>query len=106
MEDYIFFSYGHDECKEYVKKIKDIFEEEGFKVFLDEEILREGEDWEYKLEKAIENSDKVVFFITPYSARRPDGYCLNELAHALWCNKEIIPVMLKFERPPLSIIRL
>ncbi len=106
MDGNLFFSYGHDECREYVKKIKEIFKKEGFEVFLDEEILREGEDWEYKLEKAIEKSDKVVFFITPYSARRPDGYCLNELSYALQCKKEIIPVIFKFEKPPLSINRL
>ncbi len=61
MERDIFFSYGHDECRECVKKIKKIVEKEGFKVFLDEEILREGEDWEYKLEKAIEKSDFIYF---------------------------------------------
>ncbi len=106
MDDKIFFSYGHDNCQKYISKIKEYLEEAGFKVFLDTEILRAGKDWEYKLERAIEESKKVVFFITPHSARRPDGYCLNELALALSCKKEIIPVMLVYERPPLSIARL
>ena len=43
--------------------------------------------------------------MTPYSARRPDGYCLNELAMALFYKKDILPVMLKFCIPPLSIAR-
>ena len=36
----------------------------------------------------------VVFLMTPHSARRPDGYCLNELAFALSRRIPIVPVML------------
>jgi hypothetical protein len=102
----IFFSYGHDEYKEFVLKVKDYLEKEGFDVFVDNDKLHEGKDWEHTLEKGIYEYEKVVFFITPYSARRPDGYCLNELAFALYLQKDIIPVMLEHHTPPLSIIRL
>jgi hypothetical protein len=36
----------------------------------------------------------VVLTMTPHSVRRPDGYCLNELAKALERQKTIIPVLL------------
>ena len=73
---------------------------------MDEEQLRLGVDWEITLEKMIEKSDMMLFFITPYSARRPDGYCLNELGRYIIDNKPIIPIMLKYFIPPLSICRL
>ena len=47
---------------------------------IDEENLEIGNNWSYKLEVAISNAKYMLFFVTPYSARRPDGYCLNELA--------------------------
>ena len=43
--------------------------------------------------------------MTPHSVRRPDGYCLNELAYALDLRLDILPVMLVWTTPPLSIYR-
>lgn len=103
--DTIFFSYGHDEHKDFIVKIKDYLCRNGFKVFFDQDKLRAGDDWEHKLEVAISNHQNFIFFITPYSARRPDGYCLNEIAMALAHKKAIIPIMIDYEIPPLSIIR-
>lgn len=101
----IFFSYGHDNHKDFILKIKDYLTKNGFNVFVDSDKLRAGNDWEYQLEVAIDNHSKFLFFITPHSARRPDGYCLNEIAMALYKNKKIIPIMIDFEIPPLSIVR-
>jgi tetratricopeptide (TPR) repeat protein len=101
----IFFSYGHDEYKEFVLKVKDYLENEGFDVFVDSDKLRSGDDWEYKLEQEIIDYDKVLFFITPHAARRPDGYCLNEIAMALAHNKKVFPIMIKNHILPLSLIR-
>jgi len=101
----IFFSYGHDEYKEFVLKVKDYLEKEGFDVFVDSDKLHSGDDWEYKLEQGIVEREKVIFFITPHAARRPDGYCLNEIAMALAHGKKIYPVMVRNHILPLSLIR-
>lgn len=101
----IFFSYGHDEHKDFIIKMKDYLNKNGFTVFFDSDKLRAGDDWEHKLEVAIDTHQKFIFFITPHSARRPDGYCLNEIALALVCKKNIIPIMIDKEIPPLSIVR-
>jgi hypothetical protein len=106
MDKKIFFSYGHDEYKDFVLKIQKYLEqEEGFQVFVDSDKLRMGDDWEYKLEKAIEENSKMVFFITKHAARRPDGYCLNKISMALAHNKKVFPVMLEEHILPLSLIR-
>ena len=101
----IFFSYGHDEYKDFVLKVKAYLEKEGFEVFVDSDKLRSGDDWEYELEQGIKQRDKVVFFITPHAARRPDGYCLNEIAMAMALGKKIYPVMVRNHIVPLSLIR-
>ncbi len=105
-----FISYGRDpnnpQHLELIEKIKKDLEKSGFKVLIDKENLRAGIDWEIKLESMVSESDWMLFFITPYSARRPDGYCLNELALALNYQKSIAPVMVDYIVPPLSICRI
>lgn len=105
----IFISYGRDRENpdhiELVKRFKVSLENEGFKVFIDEENLKIGNNWSYKLEVAISNAKYMLFFVTPYSARRPNGYCLNELAYALSSNVQVLPIMIKKETLPLSINR-
>lgn len=102
----IFFSYGHDEYSRLVVRLKKDLEKNGYEIWLDSDELKAKHDWEMKLEDAINNSEQILFFITPHSSRRPDGYCLNELSFALYNNKPIIPAMIKFTQPPLSICRL
>ena len=106
----IFISYGRDEQNPHhvqlVKQVKSDLEQEGYTVLMDIERLKVGDDWQHKLESDIAISDWILFFITPYSARRPDGYCLNELSYALYKQKTIMPIMLDFIEPPLSICRI
>ena len=106
----IFISYGRDqenpEDVELVRRVKRDLEEEGFEVLMDEEQLRSADVWDEKLENMILNSDWILYFITPYSARRPEGYCLNELAMSLAYKKPVAPVMVRYEVPPLSICRI
>jgi len=106
----IFISYGRDEANpqdvDLIRQIKKDLEEKSFNISMDEEQLKTGGDWEIKLENMIKESDWMLFFITPYSARRPDGYCLNELSMSINYGKPIVPIMINYEVPPLSICRL
>jgi len=103
----IFFSYGHDKYSHLVKKIKeDLQLRYNLYIWFDSEELKAQYDWEHTIENAISESQKIIYFITKYSARRPDGYCLNELAFSIVNKKEIIPIMLEYITPPLSICRL
>lgn len=106
----IFISYGrdkdHPEHVLLVQKIKSDLEQNGFTAFMDIDRLETSKDWEIQLETDIEACDFALFCATPYSARRPDGYCLNELSYALYKRKTIIPIMLDQIMLPLSICRL
>lgn len=102
----IFISYGHDEHIELVRRIKRDLEANGHKVWLDEEKIMVHHDWEIAIEKAVDGSEWVVAFLSPYSVRRPDGVCLDELSFARYRGKKIAPVMVQFVQPPLSISRI
>ncbi|RLA75802.1 MAG: hypothetical protein DRG30_04215, partial [Epsilonproteobacteria bacterium] len=103
--DKLFFSYGHDDYAKFVIKIKEYLEGEGYEVFFDSDKLHTGIVWDHRLEVAIGESRWVLFFVTPHSARRPDGYCLNEISMALEKKKTILPIMIKHNSLPLSIHR-
>ena len=108
----IFVSYGHDEFSDFIIKLSDILKQKGWQVFIDTNEIREGRQWENCLENGLrwanEAGDKGTFLLimTPYSVRRPDGYCLNEIAYAIDLGLKILPVMAMQVTPPLSIYRL
>ena len=90
----LFLSYGRDTFVDEVRTLKSALEARGHQVWFDEEQLGIGLDWEGRIERGLEWCDRVVLTMTPHSVRRPDGYCLNELAKALELQKTIIPLLL------------
>ena len=103
----LFLSYGHDELIQEVAALRDALRARGHEVWFDDERLRTG-DWEHRIENGLIECDRVVLTMTPHSVRRPDGYCLNEIAKALELRKPIIPVLLVDvpEGAPTSICRI
>ncbi|MDH3508291.1 MAG: tetratricopeptide repeat protein [Gammaproteobacteria bacterium] len=111
----IFLSYGHDSADD-ARTLKEDLEARGHTVWMDLERLKPGADWESHIEEGLRQCDQVLLLMTPAAVRRrnpadpesTDGYCLNEIAKALQCRKEIIPIMLVLveEGPPTSICRL
>lgn len=108
----IFISYGHDEHASLAVRLRDDLRTRGHDVWFDAERLRPGHDWEAFIENGLEHlaADKansaVLLLLTPHSVRRPDGYCLNEIARALGRGLRIIPLMVVESEPPLSICRI
>jgi tetratricopeptide (TPR) repeat protein len=108
----IFISYGRDEQVSLARRLKDDLLGRGHEVWFDEEQIKEGGDWERYIEEglnfcaALAGEGRVVLLMTPHSVRRPDGYCLNEIAAAINRKMPIIPVMVVWCEPPLSICRI
>jgi WD40 repeat protein len=108
----IFLSYGRDEFAAVAQKVHDDLVDRGHEVWFDINKLKEGGDWEQYIEDGLQwaakepTTGRIVFIMTPHSVRRPDGYCLNEIALGLSKNVSIVPVMLVWSEPPLSIYRL
>jgi tetratricopeptide (TPR) repeat protein len=107
----IFLSYGHDRYASFAERLKRDLKGLGHDVWFDAERLKPGVDWERYVEQGLAWAAEpgaagcVVLLMTPHSVRRPDGYCLNELARATSKKIPIIPVMLAACEPPLSIAR-
>ena len=108
----VFLSYGHDEHTSLARRLHDDLNVRGHQVWFDEERLSPGHDWESHIERGLKwlaedkASSAVVLLLTPHSVRRPDGYCLNEVARALGRGLRVIPVMVVDSEPPLSICRI
>jgi len=107
----IFLSYGHDEHAALAWQLKDDLTAEGHEVWFDE-LIRTGDDWERHLEAglawvAAESGDgRFLLLMTPHAVRRPDGYCLNEIAKAISLALKIVPIMVVWCDVPLSICRI
>ncbi len=104
----LFLSYGRKDYVEEVVALRDALRARGHEVWFDEEQLGTGLDWEQRIEQGLVWCDRMMLVMTPHSVRRPDGYCLNEIAKALELRKLIIPVLL-VEVPqgaPTSICRI
>jgi hypothetical protein len=108
----IFVSYGHDEHAAIAERLKVDLQKRGHHVWFDIERLRPGADWESYIEEglnwasSVPTLGRVVLLMTPHAVRRPDGYCLNEIARALRRRLTIVPIMLVWCEPPLSICRI
>jgi hypothetical protein len=108
----VFLSYGRDEYAAAAQRIHQLLTALGHEVWFDRERLTPGADWEQLIEQGIDwvaevpDIGRVVLVMTPHAVRRPGGYCLNELAHALNRRLAVMPVMLVSVEPPLSISRL
>lgn len=106
----IFISYGHDEYIAFARQLAIAFKERNYEVWFDENYLKGGVLWEEYIEKGLQwvaqdENGRMILVMTPHSVRRPDGYCLNELAYALDLHLPVLPIMLVWTTPPLSIYR-
>ena len=108
----IFISYGHDEHASLALRLRDDLEDRGHLAWLDEGRLLPGYDREQDIDEGLHwvadarPDAAVLLLMRPYSVRRPDGYCLNEIARAVSLGLRIIPVMGADCEPPLSICRI
>lgn len=108
----IFVSYGHDEHAAFAQQIKKDLAKRGHEVWFDEDRLKPGFDWERHIEEGLNWAAErqargcIVLLMTPHSVRRPDGYCLNEIARAVSLRLDVVPIMAIWCEPPLSISRI
>src|SRR6185369_5006299 len=93
-------------------RLKHDLEKRDHQVWFDLERLRVGVDWEAYIEEGLEwvseipNEGLFLLLMTPHSVRRPDGFSHNELNRAISRQIPVIPVMVSWCEPPLSICRI
>lgn len=98
----VFISYRRSGGEYTAKIIKDRLEDLGYRVFFDVESLRSG-NFNTKLYSVIEECTDFLLILSPDSMERTaneDDWLRLEIRHALECNVNIVPVMLRgFEFP-------
>jgi hypothetical protein len=70
------------EDKQKVRMYHTWLTEAGFDVWMDEENLEAGQDWDYEISVAIRNSDAILIFLSSKSVSK-EGYVQKEIARAL-----------------------
>lgn len=84
----IFLSYAHkvdgnpDHTADLVDAIKQKLEQAGHEAWIDKQQLNPGKDWREGITQGIDESDRVLSFLSPRSVRDP-GVCLDEIGIAM-----------------------
>lgn len=102
MKYQIFISYRREGGDVLAGRLCERFTRIGYRVFYDIESLRSG-DFNTKLLEVIEECEDVLLVLPPGGLDRcvnEDDWVRQEIAHALKCKKNIVPVMMRnFEFP-------
>ncbi|OQS07898.1 hypothetical protein THRCLA_00113, partial [Thraustotheca clavata] len=112
LEHMIFDIDGHDHYQAFAMGLKTELHARGHDVWVDHEQLTPGCDWETDISngldgvKEAQENGRVLLLMTPHGLRRPDGYCLNEIARAVTLRQQIFPVFVCTCEPPQSISNL
>lgn len=105
----VFISYGRDQYAHFAENLKNYLIKYNCDVWFDRDRIMEGGDWEQCIEDGLnwvaEAGDNGIFLfiVTPHSVRRPEGFCLKEMAKAISKRIMIVPVMVIYSELPLSI---
>ena len=89
----VFISYSRKDSAAFADELVLGLEDRGFAPFLDRHDIKPGELWDARLGALIEQSDTVVFVISPESVK--SERCVWEVNKALELSKRLLPVVYK-----------
>src|SRR5262245_27202531 len=89
----VFISYSRKDSAEFADELVAGLEYGGFAPFLDRHDIVAGEDWEARLGGLIEQSDTVVFVVSPEAVK--SERCVWEVDRTIELSKRLLPVIFK-----------
>src|SRR6516225_9168984 len=89
----VFISYSRKDSAEFADELVAGLEYGGFAPFLDRHDIAAGEDWEARLGGLIEQSDTVVFVVSPEAVK--SDRCVWEVDRTIELSKRLLPVIFK-----------
>lgn len=92
MNSHVFISYKHEE-QDFVEMLIRQLQAAGFKVWVDTEQLRAGENWREAINYAIKEAFALILVISPEA--KASQYVTYEWAYAQGAGVKVIPVLLK-----------
>lgn len=100
----IFFSYSRADGSDFALRLALDLKKEGFNVWIDQQDIRAGSEWDLEIEKALETCDCLLFVETEKSVI--SNNVLDEVYYALEQKKKVIPVILQDSKTPFRLQRL
>ena len=100
----IFFSYSRADASDFALKLAVDLQQEGFNVWIDQQDIRAGTEWDLEIEKALETCDCLLFIESEKSVTSTN--VLDEVYYAMDEKKMVIPVIYKDSKTPFRIKRL
>lgn len=100
----IFFSYSRQDGSEFSLKLALDLKKRGFNVWIDQQDIRAGTEWDLEVEKALETCDCLLFVETAKSV--VSNNVLDEVYYALGQNKKVIPLIVVDSKTPFRIQRI
>src|SRR5262245_16690044 len=89
----VFISYSRKDSTAFVDELVLGLEDRGFEPILDRHDIKPGEPWEERLGGLIEQSDTVVFVVSPEAVK--SERCEREIDKTLALSKRLLPVIYK-----------
>ena len=100
----IFFSYSRSDASAFAQRLAVDLKKHGFDVWIDQEDIRAGSEWDLEIEKALETCDCLLFIETEKSVT--SNNVLDEVYYALEQRKKVIPVIVVDSKTPFRLQRL
>ncbi|MFT3948309.1 MAG: toll/interleukin-1 receptor domain-containing protein [Agriterribacter sp.] len=100
----IFFSYSRQDGSAFSLKLALDLKKRGFNVWIDQQDIRAGTEWDLEIEKALETCDCLLFVETAKSV--VSNNVLDEVYYALGQNKKVIPLIVVDSKTPFRIQRI
>lgn len=100
----LFFSYSRQDGSAFALRLAVDFKKQGYDVWIDQEDIRAGMEWDTEIEKALESCDCLLFLETPKSV--VSVTCLDEVHYALEHDKKVIPLIFVDSKTPFRLDRL
>src|SRR6187402_3810432 len=97
----IFFSYSRVDGSAFALKLAVDLKKKGFDVWIDQEDIRAGLDWDTEIENALESCDCLLFLETEKSVVSKN--VLDEVYYAIDQNKKVIPVIYVDSKTPYRL---
>jgi hypothetical protein len=100
----IFFSYSRLDGSRYALRLATDLKKKGYDVWIDQEDIRAGKEWDAEIEKGLENCDCLLFLATEKSVASTN--VLDEVYYALEQRKKVIPLIFVNAKIPFRLNRL
>jgi len=100
----VFFSYSRIDGAQFALRLALDLKKVQFDIWIDQEDIRAGSDWDLEIEKALETCD-VLLFIETASSVKSDNV-LDEVYYALGQRKKVIPLIVVDSKTPYRLQRI